>query len=125
VLSDLPRDAWHIRGAPREDVGVGAEKVDEQHFLFRVEGGTDPQCLALGAARSRGHLIGLLGSLKVARVLGEGVEVLVDQLLQACDERLVKRQCLSVLHALDATCSVNEPTVMTPFGPDIFILRYV
>jgi hypothetical protein len=38
VLSDLPRDAWHIRGAPREDVGIGAEEVDEHHFLFRVEG---------------------------------------------------------------------------------------
>jgi hypothetical protein len=24
VLGDLPRDAWHVRGAPREDVGVGA-----------------------------------------------------------------------------------------------------
>jgi hypothetical protein len=58
-------------------------------------------------------------------VFGGGVEVLVDQLLQACDERLVKRQRLSVLHALNAACSVDEPTVMTPFGPDIFILRYV
>jgi hypothetical protein len=31
-----------------------------------------------------------------------------------------------VLHALDITvdaCSIDEPTVMTPFGPDIFILR--
>jgi hypothetical protein len=23
------------------------------------------------------------------------------------------------------TCSINEPTVMGPFGPDIFILWYV
>ena len=29
VLGDLPRYARHIRGAPREDVGIGAEKVDE------------------------------------------------------------------------------------------------
>jgi hypothetical protein len=42
VLGDLPRDAWHVRGAPRKDVGVGAEEVDEHHFLFRVEGRTDP-----------------------------------------------------------------------------------
>jgi hypothetical protein len=25
VLSDLPRNAWYIRGAPRENDGVGAE----------------------------------------------------------------------------------------------------
>jgi hypothetical protein len=50
VLDDLPRDAWHIRGAPREDAGVGAEEVDEHHFLFWVEGGADPQRLALGTA---------------------------------------------------------------------------
>jgi hypothetical protein len=47
VLGDFPRDAWHIRGAPREDVGVGAEEVDEHRFLFGVEGGADPQRLAL------------------------------------------------------------------------------
>jgi hypothetical protein len=38
VLGDLPRDSWHIRGAPREDVGVGTEEVDEHHFLFGIEG---------------------------------------------------------------------------------------
>ena len=42
VLGDLPRYARHIRGAPREDVSVGAEKIDEHHFLFSVEGGADP-----------------------------------------------------------------------------------
>ena len=41
VLGDLPRDARHVRGAPREDVSVGAEKVDEHHFLFAIEGGAD------------------------------------------------------------------------------------
>jgi hypothetical protein len=33
-----------------------------------------------------------------------------------------------VLHALDVesnACSIDEPTVMTPFDPGIFILRYV
>jgi hypothetical protein len=34
-------------------------------------------------------------------VLGGGVEALVGQLLQICDKRLVERQGLSVLHALD------------------------
>ena len=41
VLSDLPRYARHVRGAPRKDVCVGAKKVDEHHFLFDVEGSTD------------------------------------------------------------------------------------
>ena len=41
VLDDLPRYARHIRGAPRKDVCISAEKVDEHHFLFAVEGGVD------------------------------------------------------------------------------------
>ena len=41
VLGDLPRYARHVRGASREDVCIGAEKVDEHHFLFAVEGGAD------------------------------------------------------------------------------------
>jgi hypothetical protein len=78
VLGDLPRDAWHIRGAPSEDVDVGAEKVDEHHFLFRVEDGTDPQRIALRGGRFEGHLLGLLSSLEATGVLGGGVEVFVD-----------------------------------------------
>jgi hypothetical protein len=35
--------------------------------------------------------------LEAAHVLGRGVEVLVDQLLQVRDERLIERQCLSML----------------------------
>ena len=41
VLGDLPGYARHIRGTPRKDVDVGAEKIDEHHFLFAVEGGAD------------------------------------------------------------------------------------
>ena len=41
VLGDLPRYARHVRGTPRGNVCVGAEKVDEHHFLFAVEGGAD------------------------------------------------------------------------------------
>ena len=41
VLGNLPWYARHIRGAPREDVGIGTEKVDEHHFLFAVEGSAD------------------------------------------------------------------------------------
>jgi hypothetical protein len=57
------------------------EKVDEHHFLFRVEGGGDPQCLALGGSRVEGHLLCLLSSLEAVRMLGSGVEALVDQFL--------------------------------------------
>ena len=49
VLGDLPQYARHVRGAPRKDVCVGAEKVDEHHFLFAVEGGADLQCLVVRA----------------------------------------------------------------------------
>jgi hypothetical protein len=36
----------------------------------------------------------LLGILEAARVLGGGVEVLIDQVLQVRDKRLVERQGL-------------------------------
>src|SRR6185503_20821033 len=48
VIGDLPRYARHVRGAPREDVYVGAEEVDDNHFLFVVEGSADLQRLAVG-----------------------------------------------------------------------------
>ena len=54
VLGDLPRYARHVRGDPRKDVCVGAEKVDEHHFLFAVEGGADLQRLVVGMARVEG-----------------------------------------------------------------------
>ena len=60
VLDDLPRYARHIRGAPREDVSVGAEKIDEHHLLFAVEGGADLQRIAVGVARVEGHLLDTL-----------------------------------------------------------------
>ena len=57
VLGDLPRYARHVRGAPREDVCIGVEKVDEHHFLFAVEGGADLQRLAIGVARVEGYFL--------------------------------------------------------------------
>src|SRR5699024_7057633 len=45
VLGDIPRYAGHVRGPPRKDVGVCAEKVDEHCFLFGVEPRTDPDLL--------------------------------------------------------------------------------
>src|SRR6185312_11255412 len=61
VLGDLPRYAGHIRGAPREDVSVGAEKIDKHHFLFAVEGGANLQRLVVGVARVEGHLLDTFG----------------------------------------------------------------
>jgi hypothetical protein len=45
VLGDIPRYARHVRGTPRENFGVCAEKVDEHCFLFGVELGADPDLL--------------------------------------------------------------------------------
>src|SRR6185437_1727720 len=68
VLGDLPRYARHIRGAPREDVSVGAEKVNEHHFLFVVEGGADLQRLVVGLAWVEGHHLDTLGWLEASCV---------------------------------------------------------
>jgi hypothetical protein len=45
VLGDIPRYARHVRGTPRKNFGVCAEKVDEHCFLFGVELGADPDLL--------------------------------------------------------------------------------
>ena len=75
VLSDLPQDARHVRGTPREDVGIGTEKVDEHCFLFGVEGGADPQRLALAGTGVEGYSLGVLGSLEATRMLGGVVDI--------------------------------------------------
>ena len=81
MLSDLPRNARHVRGAPHEDVSVGAEKVDEHHFLFAIEGGADLQCLAVGGLWVEGGVLGALGRLKVARMSLLRVHALLGHLL--------------------------------------------
>ena len=53
VLGDIPRYAGHVRGTPRENVGVRAEKVDE-HLLFGIELGADPDLLEGVAAGVEG-----------------------------------------------------------------------
>jgi hypothetical protein len=45
VLGDIPRYARHVRGTPRKNFGVRAEKVDEHCFLFGIELGADPYLL--------------------------------------------------------------------------------
>src|SRR6185503_2799962 len=74
VLGDLPQYARHVRGAPRKDVCVGSEKVDEDHFLFAVEDGTDLQRLVVGTIRIEGHLLDTLGGLEAACVSVRGVQ---------------------------------------------------
>jgi len=81
VLGDLPRYARHVRGAPREDVSVGAEKVDEHHFLFDVEGSADLQRLAVGGLWVEGDVLGTLGRLEVARMPLLGVHGVLGHLL--------------------------------------------
>ena len=81
VLGDLPRDARHVREAPREDVSVGTEEVDEHHFLFAVEGSADLQRLAVGGLWVKGDVLGTLGGLEVARLPLLGVHGLLSHSL--------------------------------------------
>jgi hypothetical protein len=46
VLDDIPRYARHVRGTPRKDLSVRAEKVDEHCFLSGVELRANPDLLA-------------------------------------------------------------------------------
>jgi hypothetical protein len=46
VLDDIPRYARHVRGTPRKNLGVRADKVDEHYFLFGVELEAGPDLLA-------------------------------------------------------------------------------
>jgi hypothetical protein len=54
VLGDIPRYAGHVRGTPRENVGVRVEKVDEHCFLFGIELGADPDLFGGVAAGVEG-----------------------------------------------------------------------
>jgi hypothetical protein len=69
------------------------------YFGSRVE--LTLNALALGGSRVEGHFLGLFRGLEVAGVLGGGVEVLVDHLLQGGHQRFIQRQRFHVLYALD------------------------
>jgi hypothetical protein len=80
VLGDIPWYVGRVRGTPREDVGVCAEKVDEHCFLFGVELGADPDLLGGVAAGVEGDGLNRLRWLEVAgvaphvwRLLGEAL----------------------------------------------------
>jgi hypothetical protein len=68
VLGDIPQYVGHVRGTPRENVGVCAEKVDEHCFLFGIELGADPYLLGGVAAVVEGDGLNRLRWLEVAGV---------------------------------------------------------
>jgi hypothetical protein len=99
VLGDIPRYARHVRGTPRENVGVCAEKVDEHCFLFGIELGADPDLLGGVAAGVEGDGFNHLRWLEVAGVALH-VWHLLRETLQVGDEGLGFGEGLGVLHAL-------------------------
>jgi hypothetical protein len=68
VLGNIPRYAWHVRGTPRKNFGVCAEKVDEHCFLFGVELRADPDFLAGVVVGVEGDRLDRLGRFEVAGV---------------------------------------------------------
>jgi hypothetical protein len=125
VLDDFPRYVGHVRGTPRENVGIRAEKVDEHCFLFGVELGTDPDLLGgvvAGVERDE------LDRLRWFEVAGVALHVgrLPREALQVSDEGLGFSEGLGVLHASTShlyACRYVGSTVMTPLGSDIVSLR--
>jgi hypothetical protein len=87
VLGDIPRYAGHVRGTPRENVGICAEKVDEHYFLFWIELGADPDLLGGVVAGVERDGLNCLCWLEVA---GMALHVwsLLGEALQVGDEGL-------------------------------------
>ena len=101
VLGDFPRYARHIRGAPRENVSVGAEKIDEHHFLLAVEGGADLQRLVIVLAWVKGHLLDALGGFEAPSVSVHGVQGLACHFVEGGCEGLVLRLSFRALNTLN------------------------
>jgi hypothetical protein len=97
VLVDIPRYARHVRGTPREDVGVRAEKVDEHCFIFGIKLGADPDLLGGVDAGVEGDGLNRLRWLEVAGVTLH-VWHLLREALQVSDEGLGLGEGLGVLH---------------------------
>ena len=118
MLGDLPWYARHVRGTPREHIGIHAEKVDEHGFLFDVESGVDPQHPVIGAGRvDWDEFDGLRGLKSPGSMLGLGQ--LAAESVKVNDEGLGLHESLD---ALDA-CSCVDSIVMTQLGPGILSLR--
>jgi hypothetical protein len=99
VLGDIARYVGHVRGTPRENVGVCTEKVDEHCFLFGIELGADPDLLV-------GVVVGVerdgFNHLRWLEVAGVALHVwhLLREALQVGDEGLGFGKGLGVFHAL-------------------------
>jgi hypothetical protein len=87
VLGDIPRYARHVRGTPRKNFGVCAEKVDEHCFLFGVELGADPDLPAGVVAGVERDGLNRLRWLEVAGV-ALCIRHLFGEALQVGDEGL-------------------------------------
>jgi hypothetical protein len=91
-----------------------------------IEGGADPQRLALGGRRVEGDLLGLLRGLEGAGVLGGGVEVsltIFSKVVTSASSSTSASACSTHSTSQSNACSMDEPTVMIPFGPGIFIFK--
>jgi hypothetical protein len=127
VLGDIPRNAGHVRGTPRENVSVRAEKVDEHCFLFGIELGADPDLLGGVAAGVEGdgfNRLRWLGTKLPAWrfTSGTSLERLSRSAMRASDSaRASAYSTHSTSHS--NTCRYVGPTVMTSLGPDILSLR--
>jgi hypothetical protein len=125
VLGDIPRYARHVRGTPRENFSVRAEKVDEHNFLSGVELGADPDLLGGVVAGVERDGFDRLCWLEVAGVALH-VWHLLGEALQVGDEGLGFGEGLGVLHALHVTfvcVSVRGADGDDPLGPGILSLR--
>jgi hypothetical protein len=125
VLGDIPRYVGHVRGTPRENVGVCAEKVDEHCFLFGIELGADPDLLGGVAARVEGDGLNRLRWLEVA-----GMTLHIWHLLREAPRSAMRASdsARASAYSTHSTSHLNAClyvglTVMTPLGPGILSLR--
>jgi hypothetical protein len=125
VLGDIPRYARHVRGTPRKNLGVHAEKVDEHNFLFGVELGADPDLLGGALLGSRGTDLTASAGLKLPAwrfASGTSLERLSRSAMRALDSaRASAYSTHSTSHSY--ACRYVDPTVMTPLGPGILSLK--
>jgi hypothetical protein len=98
VLGDIPRYAGHVRGTPRKNFSVCAEKVDEHCFLFGVELGADPDFLTSVVAGVERDRLNRLGRFEAAG-MALRIWCLLREAIQVGDEGLGLGDGLGVLHA--------------------------
>jgi hypothetical protein len=115
----------HVRGTPRKNLGVRAEKVDEHCFLFGVELGAGPYLLGGVVAGVERDGLNRLYWLEVADVALR-IWNLLGEALHVGDEGLRFGEGLGVLHALHVAfvcVSVRGADGDHPVGVRILSLR--